>query len=67
MCLHSYLFGFVQLILQGLFGDFHLNKFLSQSLVFFFCLCSFFLYILQLMVKSYRHILGNLSECSGVA
>lgn len=59
-CIIIYLFGFVQFILQGLFGHLHLYEFLSQLLVLLLRLRAFLLHLLQLVVETNRHIFCHL-------
>lgn len=56
----DYLLQPLQLVLKGLFGDFHFNHLLSESFILIFHFRSLFLHSFKLMVQSDGHIFGDL-------
>lgn len=60
--LSSHLFGPLQLVVQRLFGDLHLDDLLSKQLVLILGSAAFVLHALQLVVQTHRHIFGHLGS-----
>lgn len=57
-----YLFGFIQFILQGLFGHLHFYEFLSQLFILLLRLRALLLHLFQLVVEANRHIFCHLKR-----
>ena len=60
LLLSSHLFGPLQLVVQCLFGDLHLDNLLSEQLVLVLGSAAFVLHTLQLVVQTHRHVFGHL-------
>ncbi len=56
----SHLFGPLQLVVQCLFGNLHLDDLLPEQLVLVLGSAAFVLHALQLVVQTHRHIFGHL-------
>lgn len=56
----SYLFGSLEFVLHGLFGDLHLDDFLPERLVFILGPRALVLHRLQFVVQTHRYVFGHL-------
>lgn len=59
-CVSPHLFGPLQLIVQRLLGNLHLDDLLPEQLILVLRPAAFVLHALQLVVQAYGHVFGHL-------